>query len=434
MDDITIRFENVSKKYQLGLTRMSLPSMIRQWMTSTVAGKSSSAEKKVFWALRDVSFDVRKSDALALIGANGAGKTTALKLLANITKPTSGQIKTTGQLSALIELGAGFHPDLTGRENIYLNGTILGLSRRQIDDHLDEIIAFSELEKFIDTPIKRYSSGMAVRLGFAVSSCIQPDILLVDEVLAVGDAAFQQKCMQRIHALIEMGTSILFVSHNFYLVQAVCNRAIYIDQGQIKYSGSVKDAITIYEQDLHAERARRFERSESLHGPNSHDVDLEITQVEVKDASGGDANPLSSNEPVEIRIHYRSYQSIGKVNISVFIRRSDGLTCCMLRSKLDNFTPALERSESTISVYLEPLQLVGGSYFAEAWFLNESDSMTLIPSPARSDWFSVRGTALSYTEDSGVFHPKTSWVHHPHGRYIVGDALDGPLEHASSVR
>ena len=216
---------------------------------------------------------------LALVGANGAGKTTILKLLANITKPTSGSISTYGQISALIELGAGFHPDLTGRENIYLNGTILGIDRKTIASRFDEIVAFSELERFIDTPVKRYSSGMIVRLGFSVASFMEPEILLVDEVLAVGDAAFQQKCLKRIRSLIQNGTSIIFVSHNFYLVQAVCETSLYIQKGQIKHYGATKDVIDIYERDLHQERSRKFigvspEKSDSSE-------DIEITQVEI---------------------------------------------------------------------------------------------------------------------------------------------------------
>ena len=231
----TIRFEHISKQYRLGLTRTSLPSVISDWIKSTGKHKVNELPRdKKFWALEDVSFELKQGESLALIGANGAGKTTILKLLANITRPTSGYININGRLSALIELGAGFHPDLTGRENIFLNGTILGLTRKQITDRFDEIVAFSEIEQFIDTPVKRYSSGMAVRLGFAVASCIQPEILLVDEVLAVGDASFQQKCMHRIRTLINNGTSIIFVSHNFYLVQAVCLTALYLEKGQMK--------------------------------------------------------------------------------------------------------------------------------------------------------------------------------------------------------
>jgi lipopolysaccharide transport system ATP-binding protein len=210
---IRVRFENVSKRYRLGLARTSLPSLAQAALKQALAGRAGKqAQAREFWALQDVSFELHAGESLALIGRNGAGKTTILKLLANITQPTSGRVETFGQLSALIELGAGFHPDLTGRENVYLNGTILGLSRREIDLHYDEIVEFAELAQFIDTPVKRYSSGMTVRLGFAVASCLTPDILLVDEVLAVGDASFQQKCMARIRELLKNGTSIIFIS------------------------------------------------------------------------------------------------------------------------------------------------------------------------------------------------------------------------------
>ncbi|MEZ4618584.1 MAG: ABC transporter ATP-binding protein [Caldilineaceae bacterium] len=254
----TIRFEGVSKRYRLGLTRTSVPALIRNKLKNSLqGGDSQSAAAQTFWALQDVSFALQPGESLALVGANGAGKTTILKLLARITKPTAGTIQRNGTLSALIELGAGFHPDLTGRENVFLNGTILGIDRRTLSRRFDEIVAFSELDHFIDTPVKRYSSGMVIRLGFAVASCIEPEILLVDEVLAVGDAAFQQKCLKRIRTLIDNGTSIVFVSHNFYLVQAVCNQALYLQRGQVKELGATKEVIA-YEQDLHRERAAKF--------------------------------------------------------------------------------------------------------------------------------------------------------------------------------
>ncbi|HIE57822.1 MAG TPA: ABC transporter ATP-binding protein, partial [Anaerolineales bacterium] len=208
-----IQFQNISKRYNLGMTRTSLPTAAYQWGRSLLKpAKSQERQKKQYlWALKDVSFDLQRGESLALIGPNGAGKTTILKLLAGITTPTSGNIQINGKLSALIELGAGFHPDLSGRENIFLNGAILGLTRAEVQRKFDEIVAFSELEQFIDTPVKRYSSGMAVRLGFAVAASIDPDILLVDEVLAVGDAAFRQKCMERIRSMLNQGTSIIFV-------------------------------------------------------------------------------------------------------------------------------------------------------------------------------------------------------------------------------
>jgi lipopolysaccharide transport system ATP-binding protein len=412
-----IRFENVSKRYKLGLTRTSLPSLISGWMRRSLGNTSQrSSEENVLWALRDVSFRLEQGESMALVGRNGAGKTTILKLLANITKPTAGNIGAHGQLSALIELGAGFHPDLTGSENIYLNGTILGLSREYIRRRFDEIVDFSELEHFIDTPVKRYSSGMIVRLGFAVAACIEPDILLVDEVLAVGDASFRQKCLKRIQSLINDGTSIIFVSHNLYMVQAVCQNALYLEKGQVRLIGDTNQVIEAYEHDLHQERSRKFEMSDRE--PRSADTDLEITKVEVWNGDGSMPDLLHSHQPVQIKVFYNTYCDVGKVNMSVFIMRSDGLTCCMIRTKLDGFELELQRGTGVISVHLEPLQLISGTYFVEAWFLNEADSMALTPAAGRSDWFTVKGSARSYEETSGVYEPLARWDHETDGLQI----------------
>ncbi|HQV94517.1 MAG TPA: ABC transporter ATP-binding protein [Anaerolineales bacterium] len=249
-----IQFTNVSKRYNLGLTRTSLPSILSQWVKPLLGKQGNATEKKIYWALQDVSFAMEKGQSLALVGPNGAGKSTILKLLAKITNPTTGKVEVNGQLSALIELGAGFHPDLTGRENIYLNGTILGLTYKDIHKKYDEIVAFSEIEEFIDTPVKRYSSGMAVRLGFAVASCIEPQILLVDEVLAVGDASFRQKCIERIKSLLRNGTSLIFVSHDMGLVRALCERALYIEHGRLQASGTSAEIIDMYNRVLEKKR------------------------------------------------------------------------------------------------------------------------------------------------------------------------------------
>ena len=407
----SIRFENISKRYRLGLTRTSLPGYVSQSIKRMrTASSSRNRDGEYFWALKNVSFQLERGQSLALIGPNGAGKSTILKLLANITRPTTGEIQVNGHLSALIELGAGFHPDLTGRENIILNGTILGLKRQEVERHFDEIVDFSELEQFIDTPIKRYSSGMTVRLGFAVASCIDPEILLVDEVLAVGDASFQQKCLGRIRSLINKGTSIIFVSHNLYLVQAACNTGIYLQHGQVKYYGAIKDVIETYEQDLHQERALKFEGQPSE--SNQEGEVIEITRVEVLDEDGSSASVFPNNQAAQIRIHYLAYQSLGKVQVSAFIFRSDGLVCCMMRSKLDNFDFYVEAGHGAVTIRVDPIQLVGGTYFAEAWFLNESDSFGLHSKGGRSDWFTVKGAAL-YDARSGVFEPITRWEHYP---------------------
>jgi lipopolysaccharide transport system ATP-binding protein len=418
--DKTVSFENISKKYTLGLIRTSLPSHLSQWIKEAFNPKTGkAAQDKSFWALRNINFELRKGESLALVGANGAGKTTILKLLANITKPTKGSITINGTLSALIELGAGFHPDLTGRENVYLNGAILGLSKREIARRFDEIVNFAEIGRFIDTPIKRYSSGMIVRLGFSVASCVQPDILLVDEVLAVGDASFQQKCMRRIRSLIDSGTSIIFVSHNFYLVQAACNRALYIECGQVRFAGEVNEVIGRYEHDLHMQQLQRFASSDGNSATSElrdkKGDDVEITNVEVSGVSGTQTEALLSNQAARIRIHYHAFRSTGNVQMSVFLVRSDGLNCGMKRSYLDGFSFQLDKGAGMITLHLEKLQLVSGTYFAEAWFLDEMDSMSITTKSCRSDWFMVKSAALTYDGNAGVFEPIGWWEHNQNG-------------------
>lgn len=418
MTKTTIRFEQVSKQYRLGLNRTSLLKAFSNTVRRVYrAGAQESAGREVLWALHDVSFELPQGESLALIGRNGAGKSTTLKLLANITRPTSGQIDVRGRLSALIELGSGFHPDLTGRENIYLNGTILGLSRSELRDRFDEIVAFSELERFIETPVKRYSSGMLVRLGFAVASCIEPNILLVDEVLAVGDASFRQKCLKRIQALLNDGTSIIFVSHNLFMVQAVCASALYLEHGEVKHRGQTTDVIDAYERDLHEEQAREFESSRSEQSESV--TEAQITGVEVLDTNGLKPDEFCSDQPVEIRVHYKAYRSSGKANASVRVIRSDGLTSCIMRTRFDDVSLALQNGDGIISVILEPLQLVGGTYHVQAHLLDELN--TTILTTGWSNWFYVSGSALSHEEQRGVFEPRRKWKHHqlsPHAARV----------------
>jgi lipopolysaccharide transport system ATP-binding protein len=199
-----------------------------------------------FWALKDVSFEIKQGDRVGIIGRNGAGKSTLLKILSRITEPTNGSIRIKGRVASLLEVGTGFHPELTGRENIYLNGAILGMSKAEIKSKFDEIVAFAEVEKFLDTPVKRYSSGMYVRLAFAVAAHLEPEILVVDEVLAVGDSAFQKKCLGKMEEVGKEGRTVIFVSHNMGVMESLCNQGIYLKSGQINFAGSMKQAISIY--------------------------------------------------------------------------------------------------------------------------------------------------------------------------------------------
>lgn len=404
-----IRFSNVSKRYNLGLTRTSLPSVVSQWAKQALRG-SNSSDRKYHWALRDVSFELEKGQSLALVGPNGAGKSTILKLLAKITNPTSGKAEVNGQLSALIELGAGFHPDLTGRENIFLNGTILGLTYKDIQRRYDEIVAFSEIEEFIDTPVKRYSSGMTVRLGFAVASCIEPDILLVDEVLAVGDASFRQKCIERIKTLLNNGTSLIFVSHDMGLVRAVCERAIYIDHGQVQNTGTSGEIIDIYNQVLDRQRIEKMNRADG----SADDVEggVEVTKVEALGADGEPVREIYGDEPLEIRVKYTAYRNIGKSNAIILIYRSDGLPCANMRSYLDGYPMTIEKGMGEYSVRLDPLQLFGGTYYAITWIMNADDSDGI--AYGASEWFEVRNRVTGREAHIAVYEPNRTWVQNAH--------------------
>jgi len=238
MSSAAIKFENVSKEFKLS----KLPIRSMQEIFVNLFNRETRGKRR-FWALREVSFSIEPGNTVAILGPNGSGKSTILKLISRIIDPSGGVIRISGRLSALLELGAGFHPDLTGRENIFLNGSILGLNRKAMLKKLDDIIAFADIGEFIDVPIRSYSSGMQVRLGFSVAVHVEPEIILVDEVLAVGDYNFQRKCLERIRQMQEEGVTILFVSHDFEAVRELCNQAIWMDEGHLQAQGEVADVL-----------------------------------------------------------------------------------------------------------------------------------------------------------------------------------------------
>jgi lipopolysaccharide transport system ATP-binding protein len=256
MSDIAIRLEHLGKQYRIGRSQQSYGSL-RETLTKTAAtpfrrllqgskSKSDMAGADTFWALRDVSIDVKRGETVGIIGRNGAGKSTLLKILSRITEPSVGNGEINGRVGSLLEVGTGFHPELTGRENIYLNGAILGMRRAEINSKFDEIVDFAEVERFVDTPVKHYSSGMYLRLAFSVAAHLEPEILLVDEVLAVGDAAFQKKCLGKMQNVADKGLTVLFVSHNMAAVQALCERGIYLSEGRVACDANAEDAVRSY--------------------------------------------------------------------------------------------------------------------------------------------------------------------------------------------
>src|SRR5918996_2277951 len=269
MNNSVVRVQNISKQYQLGAKQRRYRSLRGDFMdwtqglfsrnghdsaraeqdSSTVVQPLPDNRPDYLWALDDVSFEVGRGEVLGIIGRNGAGKSTLLKILSRITEPTRGRAEITGRMASLLEVGTGFHPELTGRQNVYFSGAVLGMKKKEIDGRLDEIISFAELERFIDTPIKRYSSGMSVRLGFSVATCLRPDILVLDEVLAVGDLAFQRKCFDRIESLIkEDGKTVLVVSHNIRQVQRLCSRVMLLAHGRIVADGQPSKICELFYQ------------------------------------------------------------------------------------------------------------------------------------------------------------------------------------------
>jgi lipopolysaccharide transport system ATP-binding protein len=307
-----VRVENLSKEYHLG-ERGAAYGSLRETITDAVRAplrsfrrSNGSAKSNTIWALRDVSFDILPGEIVGIIGRNGAGKSTLLKILSRITEPTSGRAELYGRIASLLEVGTGFHPELTGRENIFLNGAILGMARAEIEKKFDEIVAFAEIEKFIDTPVKRYSSGMYVRLAFAVAAHLNPEILVVDEVLAVGDAQFQKKCLDKMQSAGEQGRTVLFVSHNMPAVTRLCERTILLEEGRILTDGPSREVVSTYlRSGLGTTALREWRDLEKA--PGDDVVRLRSVRVHTEDGRTTDA--IDIRRPVGIDIEFEVLRS-----------------------------------------------------------------------------------------------------------------------------
>ncbi len=291
-----VEFDHVSKHYRVGSGRIS--------MTEVLTGRSRTNGASVLRALDNVTFSVPRGTTLGLIGDNGAGKTTALKLISRVTAPTSGSVQAPGRVAALIELGAGFHPELTGRENVFLSGAIYGMSEREIQRKYDRIVAFAELERFMATPVKRYSSGMYARLGFAVAAHVEPDILLVDEVLAVGDVNFQRKCLDFIQDYVRGGNTTLFVSHHLFALEQLCDRLIWLDRGQVRAAGETESVLRAY-MDAQDDKLRSVARLEG-----AVDADLGIEDVYVSADATGPRDVFSAGEDLLVHVVYQAHRPV----------------------------------------------------------------------------------------------------------------------------
>jgi lipopolysaccharide transport system ATP-binding protein len=348
-----IAFENVSKRYRLGR------SSLRETVAALLGGQDQTDHVE---ALKDVSFALEEGGSLGIIGPNGAGKTTILKLMAGITAPTRGTVSVNGRVSALIELGAGFHPDLSGRENVYLYGAILGLKRHEIAARFDDIVEFAEIGRFIDTPLKRYSWGMQARLAFAVAAHVEPDILLVDEVLSVGDAAYQVRCADRIGQMRDGGTTIVFVSHYLDLIVETCPQTIFLDGGEIQYMGETQEAVNRYQEALRRVGRAQAGATPGGLGVRSGSFEMAILEVRLLDGEGRERQTYQLGEKMVVRIAYVAHRPVREPVFGVEITRQDGLYCYATNTRWDGLRTGWIDGRGVIEMEIPHLNLSAGAY------------------------------------------------------------------------
>jgi len=334
MNDVAIRVVNLGKQFRIGarstntgtafgyrpMLHERIGSAIRNVFRSPFARKQARSE--LFWALQDVSFEVQRGQTIGIVGPNGAGKSTLLKVLSRITEPTTGYADVYGRLSSLLEVGTGFHPELTGRENIYLNAAILGMPRSQIDRKFDEIVAFAELEKFIDTPAKNYSTGMYLRLAFSVAAHLEPEILLVDEVLAVGDASFQKKCLGKMEDVAKQGRTVLFVSHNMAAIERLCQEVIWLQQGRIHQIGEAGEVVSQYlRTTLHSITEQRWDNPNMAPGNDK----VRLHRVCVRPANGKTSSSINIRTPYLIEFDYWNLIPDARLDLSFHLYNEHGV-------------------------------------------------------------------------------------------------------------
>ncbi len=371
--ETVIQLDSVSKKFCRSLKRSmwyGALDIVRDGLC--VRPNLGKLRKKEFWAVQDTSFELKRGEVLGIIGPNGAGKTTILKMLNGIILPDMGSITVRGRVGALIAVGAGFHPQLTGRENVYINGAILGMSKREIDRKFKMIVDFSEIGDFLDTPVKHYSSGMFIRLGFSVAVHCDPDILLIDEVLSVGDIGFRAKCIERVRNLINKGTSVIFISHNMDAVIGLCDRTMVMDGGRVKYIGESKDAVVSFKEIMNNHRAAQHKAALKKHKSLPDEKrKVEIVHVGFFDEGNNNKSVFETGQEMVVRITFRALQEIEEPVFGVGIWRSDGLYVTGLNTYLDEYLIERIDGYGMIELRLKELNLLDGEYLVTVGVLSK---------------------------------------------------------------
>jgi len=424
MREPVISVRGIGKKYRLGFTHShdtlrdkiagSLRRMVHGAKGTERSGKTpnnsitkSPNNSSEFWALKDISFDVQQGEVIGIIGANGAGKSTLLKILSEITEPTEGEIRIRGRVASLLEVGTGFHPELSGRENVYMNGAILGMTKSEIDAKFDEIVAFAEVEQFIDTPVKRYSSGMQVRLAFAVAAHLEPEILVVDEVLAVGDMEFQKKCIGQMGKVAKEGRTVLFVSHNMGAISKLCETGILLDEGKIVERGDVNSVVGKY-----------------LAMPvSSGDIDLTLvqnrngtgaarfTRVVTRNGAGKECDTFTIGDDIVFYVHISGGNWIQSGRMSLQITSNEGISIYHFVAHDAGFELSNLGEKAVVRIILKQQKLYPGDYYVNLWLAARSyEAIDRIPNAFK---FSVvEGGALvsrQLDRNSAVVHEVPEW-------------------------
>lgn len=363
-----ISIENISKKYILSHKKkkyQNLKESVSGFFTELFTSKEEEETKEVFWALRNVSFDIEQGDRIGIVGSNGAGKSTLLKILSRITEPTSGQVKVNGRMASLLEVGTGFHPELTGRENIFLNGAILGMKQQEIRSQFDEIVSFAGIEKFLDTPVKRYSSGMYVRLGFAIAAHLEPEILIVDEVLAVGDSEFQKKCLGKMKDVSSSGRTILFVSHNATAIQGLCNKAAFLQKGNLVKYGEVGEVLHDYMTSISKfQLQQNWETPEEAPGTDQ----VRIKNIEVVPEFVDGSKNIDVRTPLKVNIEFWNMLESAHLNLSIFLYNMTGECVFNVGSQAKTFTKGLIKGMLEIPANF----LNDGSYYISIMIVKDT--------------------------------------------------------------
>jgi lipopolysaccharide transport system ATP-binding protein len=381
MGNIAIRVDNLGKRYRFG--GQSPHGALRDILAGVVQ-MSSESDEATFWALKNISFELPKGEVLGVIGRNGAGKSTLLKILSRITRPTTGSASISGRVGSLLEVGTGFHGDLTGRDNIYLNGAFIGMKKTEIDRRFDEIVAFAEIERFLDTPVKHYSSGMYMRLAFSIAAHLETEILFVDEVLAVGDAAFQKKCMGQIGKVARDGRTIVFVSHNMAAIERLCTRGLYLDKGIGLSTGTVRDAIALY---------------------LGNGCDTTVFQNEII----RQASVRQNGESIEIEAEYQWAESLAMPCLGFVISDYLGNPICGTNPLLDGASPPRMTRAGRVRIIIESPKLLNGTYRLSLWFGNGREEFFHKQDCLIFDVANMAGLRQLPASSVGPVAPKCCW-------------------------